>query len=232
MRNFILSILCCVSLQISYAQEIAFRLAVYDKINHEDITDAEVKLQDLNSLREYKKISNDTGYVFLSLAPAERYRLEVNTKNDGTGTGYLSYTYMLSKKDVLSKKTFDVELEKVKRSDSGLLPAMHFDYNIVQLNAENKKSLDDLLMMMKNFPSLKIEIGIYADCREDSSLLSKREAVIISYVNEKTESKNVVVKKYGNIRALNQCDCSSKFFTCSEEKYTENRRAEFKVISF
>lgn len=232
MKSFFFSLALSIGLQFCFAQEISFRLAVFDKINREPIIRAQVKLQDLNSLREYQMTSNDSGFTNFALSPATRYRLEVSTKDDGSGTGYLSYTYILSEKEVASKKTFEVELEKVKHTDSGLLPAIHFEYNNPTLTAENQNTLDNLLKMLKNFPSLKIEIGIYSDCHENSMLVSKRAYAIITYLAAKGETGRAVVKEYGNVRALNQCDCSNPHFVCSEEKYLENRRAEFKVIAF
>jgi len=232
MRSFILFFICALSSQFSCAQEISFRVAVYDKMSRQPITGATVKLQDMNSLREYKANSNDSGFVNFKLTPTARYRLEVSTKDDGTGTGYLSYNYMLSEKEVASKKTFEAELEKVKHTELGLVPAMHFEYNNPTLNAENQTTLDNVLKMLKSFPSLQIEIGVYADCHENEMLVAKRAAAIANYLAAKGEIKRAIVKEYGNVRALNQCDCSNKNFICSEAKYTENRRAEFKVIAF
>lgn len=232
MRNFIFSLACIFSLRFCYAQEISFRLVVYDKMNRQPIAGASVKLQDLESLREYKMTSNDSGYTNFKLKPSAHYRLEVSTKNDASGTGYLSYNYMLSEKEVTSKKTFEAELEKIKHSVSSLVPAMHFEYNNPTLSAENKAALDNVLKMLKNFPSLQIEIGIYADCHENDMLVTKRANAIKDYLADKGETKHATVKEYGNVRAINQCDCSNPHFICSEEKYLENRRAEFKVIAF
>lgn len=229
MRNFIFSLVCTFCLHFCYAQEISFRLVVYDKMNRQPITAANIKLQDLSSLREYKTTSNDSGFANFKLKPSAHYRLEVSAKNDVAGTGYLNYNYILSEKEVASKKTFEVELEKVKHTDSGLVPAMHFEYNNPTLSAENKTALDNVLKMLKNFPSLKIEIGVYADCHENDMLVTKRANAIKDYL---AATNHAVVKEYGNVRALNQCDCSNPHFICSEEKYLENRRAEFKVIAF
>ena len=138
---------------------------------------------------------------------------------------------MLSEKEVASSRVFEAELEKVKHTESGLLPAIYFDFKSSLLNDDNKQALDNVVKMIKSFPSLQMEIGVYTDCREDKEITSKRARAIIDYFSALGETKHVVVKEYGNIRALNQCDCSSTF-TCSEEKYLENRRAEFKVLSF
>lgn len=232
MRSFILAILCCTGAMPVVAQEISFRLAVYDKINREPITGATVKLQDLSSMREYKMTTNEAGLAKFELAPATRYRIEVSTKDDGSGTGYLSYTYLLSENEARQKKTFDVELEKVKHNESGLIPAMHFDYNSATLSAENLATLDNVIKMLKSFPSLQIEIGIYADCRENAMLITRRATAIADYLKTKGGDKQAHVKEHGNVRAQNQCDCSSTHSDCPEAKYTENRRAEFKVIAF
>lgn len=232
MKAYILTIFYAAGFCFCYAQETTFRLAVYDKITHEPITGAQVRLQDLSSLREYKMAANDSGLTTFTLKADARYRLEVSTRSITTGEGYLSYTYMLSEKDLKGKKIFQVELEKVKQAESGMLPAMHFEYNKTALSTENKTTLDNLSKMMEGFPSLQIEIGLYADCREEQDILTKRASAITDYLTQKGLEKRAPVKEYGNVRALNACNCASKSYSCTEEKYYENRRAEFKVIAF
>ena len=223
---------CTLATLTCAAQEIPFKLIAYDKMNRNPIPGAQVKLQDLNSLREYNVTANENGVADFMLEKATRYRMEVSKNSVGTSTGYLSYSYMLSENEVASKKTFEAELEKVKHTDSGLLPAMYFDYGKATLSGENEVTLENALKMTKSFPTLQIEIGVYADCREQKDILSKRVGAIANYLATKGESKKIVVKEYGAVRALNQCDCSNQFVVCSEEKYLENRRAEFKVIAF
>lgn len=232
MKAYLLTIFYAFTLCLSYAQETAFRVAVYDKMTHEPLTGAQVRLQDLSSLREYKMAANDSGLTTFTLKTNARYRLEVSARPLTTGEGYLSYTYILSEKDLGSKKTFQAELEKVKQAESGLLPAMHFEYNKTALSDENKTALDNLCKMMEGFPSLQIEIGLYADCREEQEILEKRASSISEYLNKKGVGNRAPVKAYGNVRALNACNCATKSYACSEEKYYENRRAEFKVIAF
>lgn len=232
MRSFILCLVCALCFHVGVAQEISFRVLVFDKLNRQPIAAATVKVQDLVSLREYKTTTNDSGIATLQLKPTAHYRLEVNAKEDGSSSGYLSFSYMLSEKEAALKKIFSVEMEKVKHTDSGLLPAMHFEYNNPTLSTENQTTLDNVLKMVGSFPSLQIEIGVYADCHENDMLVAKRATAIKDYLTAKGETKHVVVKEEGNIRALNQCNCANPNIICSEEKYLENRRAEFKVIAF
>lgn len=232
MKNFILSLACTAGILFCAAQEVPFKLIAYDKNNRNPIAGAQVKLQDLNSLREYNVITSDAGQADFMLEKGTRYRLEVSKNSNGTSIGYLSYSYMLSENDVTSKRTFEAELEKVKHTESDLLPAMYFDYGKAKLSAENLASLDNALKMLQSFATLQIEIGVYADCREDKAMTAKRASAIGIYLASKGETKRITVKEYGSIRALNQCDCSNQFIVCSDEKYLENRRAEFKVVAF
>lgn len=231
MRNLLLISILLAGKILFAADEVPFKIVVYDKSNRYPIPGAEVKLQDLNSLREYKVLANDSGFTNFKLDKNTRYRLEVSKNSTGSSVGYLSYSYMLSEKEVASARVFEAELEKVKHSESGLLPAIYFDFKSAVLNQDNQIALDNVLKMLETFPTLQMEIGIYNDCREDKNITSNRARSIVDYFAAKGETKRVTVKEYGNIRALNQCDCSSSF-TCSEEKYLENRRAEFKVLSF
>ncbi len=232
MKNFILSLACTAGILFCAAQEVPFKLIAYDKTNRNPIAGAQVKLQDLNSLREYNVTTSDAGQADFMLEKGTRYRLEVSKNSTGSSVGYLSYSYMLSENEVASKRTFEAELEKVKHTESGLLPAMYFDYGKAELSAENMASLDNALKMLQSFATLQIEIGVYADCREEKAMSAKRATAISSYLTSKGVVKRISVKEYGNVRALNQCDCSNQFIVCSDEKYLENRRAEFKVIAF
>ncbi len=231
MRNLFLVSVLLVSKLLLAADEVPFKVVVYDKSNRYPIPGAEVKLQDLSSLREYKVLANDSGFTHFKLDKNTRYRLEVSKNSSGASVGYLSYSYMLSEKEVVSTRVFEAELEKVKHHDSGLMPAIYFDFKSASLSTENQHALDNILKMLETFPTLQMEIGVYTDCREDKDITGKRARNITDYLVSKDITKRVVVKEYGNVRALNQCDCSSTF-TCSEEKYLENRRAEFKVLSF
>src|ERR1043165_801059 len=154
MKNLLFLFLLSNNAIFCFAQNIPFHLVVYDKMNREPIAGAMVKMQDMSSPHQYNAVAGEDGSVDISLAPAERYRLEVTTKDDGSGTGYLNYTYTLSSKEINEKKAFTADLEKVKHNESGLVPAMHFVYNNPGLSEENQAALNNVLTMVKSFPSL------------------------------------------------------------------------------
>lgn len=228
----LLTLLCTAGILACSAQGIPFKIITYDKIQRAPVSGAQVNLRDINSAREYKATTNESGSVDFQLEKGTRYRLDISKNALGSSISYLNYSNTLSENDIATKKVFDVELEKVKRSDVGNLTAMYFEYDKATLSGDNESSLDNAVKIMKCFPTLQIEIGVYADCREHKEVIAKRVSYVANYLANKGESKRITVKEYGASRALNQCDCSTQSTSCSEEKYLENRRAEFKVIAF
>ena len=212
--------------------QIPLRVTVYDKFTRQPIAATKVTLQELTSMRELTGVCNDSGFCSFKLQPEARYRMEVMPPAGGANDDYMGYSCIVATKDIAGKNNFVVELERVKHAESGLLPAIYFESNQPGLSAENEAALKNLLQMLSSFPSMQIEIGVYCDCREAADLAGARAQALKSYLAQKGGAKQVTVKEFGNVRPLNQCNCSNKNFTCPEDKYKENRRAEFKVISF
>lgn len=229
-RKVLAALLLLVGVLGSIAQS-PLRVNVYDKFSRQPIAGSKVHLQDLNTRRDFNGTCNDEGYCTFDLPPAASYRLEVWAPT-GIGDGYMGYSYVLTANEIKGKGSFSVELERVKRTEQGLLPAMYFESNQTTLSPDNQAALDNLLKMLAGFPSMQVQIGVYSDCREAVSLVSNRARAIQDYITTKNGSKQVTVKEFGNVRPLNACDCSSKNTGCTEEKFKENRRAEFKVVSF
>lgn len=232
MKQALFSIFFVLLSTVGIAQSYSFKVIVYNKMNRQPIIGASVKLKSVVSDKEYTQTTDDSGKAVVKVDALTKYKLEVSKENNTNGEGFFSYAYMLGESELKSGKLFVVELEKVRRNESGLLSAMYFDANTSVLSTQNIFALDNLLQMLKHFATLQVEVGVYADCREPVSLVQDRVAAIQKYLQSKGETKRVTVKPYGNVRALNFCDCSNSKVVCTEEKYQENRRAEFKIISF
>jgi outer membrane protein OmpA-like peptidoglycan-associated protein len=232
MKSSFLAATFVLFLLVANAGDTNFRVLVMNKMNREPIAGAKVTLQEVFSLRTYNSTTNDSGFATFEIDLTMKYRLDVSKDAAGSSVAFMGYSYMLSDKDFSSGRAFEVELEKIKRNDFGLLTAMYFDYKKSDLNPDNKTSLDNAINMLKQYPTLRMEIGIHADCRESESITGLRADAIGKYITEKGFIKQVSVKKYYNTKPLNSCDCYSSLVPCSDEKYTENRRAEFKLLSF
>lgn len=215
-----------------FAQLYSFKVIVYNKMNRQPIAGASVMLKSVTTDKEFVQLTDDSGKATVKLDALTKYKLEVSKENSATKEGVLSYAYMLGESELKAAKLFVVELEKVRRDEAGLMSTMYFEQNATVLSEKNIFALDNLLQMLKHFVALQVEIGVYADCREPATIVQERVLAIQSYLQSKGEAKRATVKAYGNVRALNYCDCSNSKVVCTEEKYQENRRAEFKIISF
>lgn len=214
------------------AADVNFSVMVFDKRNREPIAGAEVKLIDMNSLRANTSVSSDSGVARFVLNNNTRYRIDVSKDSKGSSTVFLSFSYLLTDKELNAGRIFEVELEKVQRNNAGMIPSTFFDYKKTDLNSDNLSVLDNAISMLKQFPTLQIEVGVHSDCREALDIVSQRVLNVERFFADKGDmAKRVTIRNYGKSKALNQCDCALSI-PCSEAQYFENRRAEFKIIAF
>lgn len=232
MKKYLLIMVALVSWGVGQAGEVSFSVMVFDKRNREPIPGAEVKIVDMNSLRPYTQTASDSGIARFELNANARYRIDVSKDAKGSATVFLTYSYVLTDKELNAGRIFEVELEKVQRNNAGMIPSTFFDYKKTELNSDNLSVLDNAVAMLKQFPTLQIEVGVHADCREALDVVSLRVLNVERFFADKGDmAKRVTVRNYGKSKALNQCDCALSI-PCSEAQYFENRRAEFKIIAF
>ena len=87
--------------------------------------------------------------------------------------------------------------------------------------------LTQLAILLKEHPSLQIEIGSHDNGKETEQVTANRAAAIVSYLTvlgvERTRLSN---KGYGNTTPLINCTEQP----CSEEQLQQNTRVEVKVM--
>ncbi|MDD3803976.1 MAG: OmpA family protein [bacterium] len=104
-----------------------------------------------------------------------------------------------------------------------------FDYNKATLRKESYPVCDSLAMIMKENPSIKVEIGGHTDSRGSSSynrkLSQSRAESVRNYLISKhsIDSKRIIAKGYGEDVLLISPEKN-------EADYQTNRRVEFKVL--
>lgn len=232
MKKYLLIVAALVSWGIGMAGEVAFSVMVYDKRNREPISGAEVKIVDMNSLRPYTQTSSDSGIASFQLNTNARYRIDVSKDSKGSSTVFLTYSYVITDKELNAGRIFEVELEKVQRNNAGMIPSTYFDFKKSDLSSDNLSVFENAVTMLNQFPTLQIEVGVHADCREALDVVSVRVLNVERFFAAKGDlAKRVTIRNYGKSKALNQCDCAVSI-PCTEAQYFENRRAEFKIISF
>jgi len=112
------------------------------------------------------------------------------------------------------------------------LQGILYDLDKYDLRFESKLVLDSLFIILKNNPSITIEIGSHTDSRAPADynleLSKKRAQSCLTYLISKGIAKDRMVSVgYGEAKLLN--DCSDEI-DCTEAEHQINRRTTFRVL--
>ncbi|SKC01208.1 Outer membrane protein OmpA [Salegentibacter salinarum] len=205
-----------------------------------------------------KVLEEDTGEPLVN-ASVKLYtdgKLYDSIATDGAGNysiavNYFSkYRLQADKEDYDSKEKFNKPREEeqeinfsLRRNTLALVPGTDissllniknilFDFDMANIRSDAQIELEKLLMVMQDYPDLKLEIRSHTDSRGSDSYnkaLSERRAQSTKrYLIEKGISEQrLKAKGFGEERLLNDCGNGS---ACSSAEHQRNRRSEFIVL--
>ncbi len=143
-----------------------------------------------------------------------------------------------AKKEELTKKISDVfeispTYSKGKTEEISFLLKIYYDVGRASVRKSAFGELRKLLALLKDNPSISIEISSHTDSngtKKANLKLSKRRASAIKkwLVKKGITSSRIIAIGYGESRPVNHCIDGIK---CSEEELQLNRRTEFKLIT-
>lgn len=121
--------------------------------------------------------------------------------------------------------------QSIKEGDVIELKSIFYDYDKWNIRADAASDLRSLAQIMKDNPSLEIELSSHTDQRGSSSynqvLSEKRAKSARDYLLQRgIEPSRIVAVGYGENRLKNTCNI------CSEADHQENRRTEVLVTKF
>jgi outer membrane protein OmpA-like peptidoglycan-associated protein len=152
--------------------------------------------------------------------------------------GKFSQTESVTTKGLDRSKTLYVTLKLgVNNLDAGavfVLKNIHYDFDQSFIREEAGRILDNLVNVMSQNPTLRIELSSHTDSRGKDSynlrLSQQRAEAAVNYlVNKGIEPSRMVAKGYGEARLLNHCGNGVQ---CSEDEHQANRRTEIKVLKY
>lgn len=152
--------------------------------------------------------------------------------------GKFSQTEHVTTKGLDRSKTLYVTLKLgVSHLGEGavfVLKNIHYDFDQSFIRAEAGRILDNLVNVMSQNPTLRIELSSHTDSRGKDAynmrLSQQRAEAAVNYlVNKGVERSRMVAKGYGETRLLNQCGNGVQ---CSEDEHQANRRTEIKVLKY
>jgi outer membrane protein OmpA-like peptidoglycan-associated protein/tetratricopeptide (TPR) repeat protein len=186
------------------------------------------KITIVNSNKESKTLVSDASGTFMySLESASVYEVMVEKPKFMTNMFVVS-TLDMSPSTI--RKTFS--LEEIKVGD--VFMVKNITYDIITSNIRNaaKPELDKLVTILKDNPTMEIELGSHSDSRGDDEtnmFLSDKcvKAAVAYIVSKGILQRRVTGIGYGETKPLNRCKNGVK---CSEEEFQINNRTEIKVI--
>lgn len=111
---------------------------------------------------------------------------------------------------------------------------IYYDYDRATIRSDAKSALDDLVMLLKYYPEMKIRLTSHTDARGKKGYnmrLSKRraEAVVRYLIDHGIGKGRLQAKGMGERVMINDCYDG---VICTEEQHQENRRTEFVIIEY
>lgn len=168
------------------------------------------------------------------------YQLEQNSDYSVVANqqGRYSQTEFVSTKGLDRSQTLYVTLKlgvcELKNDAEFVLKNIFYDFDKSDIRPDAALVLDNVVAILKQNPTLKIELSSHTDSRgnDDYNLkLSQRRAdAAVKYIVSKgISASRVVAKGYGEKRLLNRCGNGVQ---CSEEEHQINRRTEIKILEY
>jgi outer membrane protein OmpA-like peptidoglycan-associated protein len=181
--------------------------------------------------RVLEEVSADPQGVF-------RLRLEPNCTYNLAGRlkGFLDDNEVVSTLGLVSSTELAavLELTEIRENLVVELKNIYYDYGRYYIRQDAVDDLDNLVGLMNEYPSMKIEISSHTDSRGsddfNKTLSQKRAETCVDYlVTKGIDADRLVARGYGEYLLKNDC---ANGVDCSEEAHQVNRRTEFKVLAF
>lgn len=158
------------------------------------------------------------------------------TLSAGKDKYFRSSEQIVSTLNITNDTTLEVKIYLDPIPDEGVeftLQGIYYDVDKSDIRPDAAKVLDSLVVILKNNPTLIIELASHTDSRaeEDYNLkLSQRRAQsCVDYLVKKGIAKDrLKAVGYGESKLVNDCVDG---VDCTEEQHQENRRTTFRVLS-
>lgn len=206
------------------AKTLWVRGKVFDKKTNKGLPSA-VELTDLATQEVSSKVQTDeTGSYLITLPVGKDYAFNVNRK----GYLFFSENFSLSQNIPDSTYNIDIPLQPLEANAAVILKNIFFGVNEYGLQPASTSELDKVVMLLKENPTLKIQINGHTDnvgkAADNIKLSNDRAQSVVKYlVTKGIDIKRLSFRGFG----ADQPIADNK----TDEGKAQNRRTELKVIS-
>ncbi|MES2689363.1 MAG: OmpA family protein [Bacteroidota bacterium] len=158
------------------------------------------------------------------------------TLSGGKEKYFRSSEQLVSTRNIITDTTIEVKIYLDPIPDEGVeftLQGIYYDVDKSDIRPDAAKVLDSLVVILKNNPSLLIELASHTDSRAEEEynlkLSQRRAQSCVDYLVKKGIAKDrLKAVGYGESKLVNDCVDG---VDCTEEQHQENRRTTFRVLS-
>jgi outer membrane protein OmpA-like peptidoglycan-associated protein len=151
--------------------------------------------------------------------------------------GYLNSSRIVDIKklsqDERKSKTYVVYLvlDKIHIGKEIVMEDIYYDFDKWIIREDAKPALDTLAMLLRDNPTIRIELSSHTDCRGsdvyNSELSQRRAQSAVDYlINQGIGVGRMSAVGYGENRPKVNCICED----CTEEQHQQNRRTSFTIL--
>lgn len=189
-------------------------------------------------------LTDENGAVFQALTAnkmGDQLDYTIRLSRPGYLKKELVYTTKLEQPGVVElNKALDMTLDKlavgVDLATLIEIKPIYFDYAKYAIRKDAAIELDKIVKVMKEYPTMVIELGSHTDCRgsiaSNEKLSDNRAKASAAYIKARIPNpERIYGKGYGEAKLKNDCGCEGPVkSTCSEAEHQENRRTEFIIM--
>jgi len=206
------------------AQTLWVKGRVFDKTTRKGLPSG-VELTDLSTRTLISQLQTDeTGNYLITLPKGKDYAFNVNRK----GYLFFSENFPLSQLKEDTVYYIDIPLQPIEANAAIVLRNIFFESNKYELKPESEVELDKIVQLLKDNPTLKIQINGHTDnsgsAAENITLSGNRARSVTSYLISKgIDAGRLSSKGWGDTQPVAG--------NTTPEGRAQNRRTELKVIS-
>lgn len=213
----------------SSADAFAFQGMVINKDNRSALPNTKVTIIGMES-RDVKVITTDSlGWFKVQMKKDACYAIKSEKDK--------FYTYklnLMTDKLIENGHNHVVEMEKIEIGQIFELDKIFYEYADYKLNEEAKTSLMQVVDLLKDNPSISIELRSHTDSRGSDkfniTLSQKRAKHAADFIiHQGINISRIVARGYGESQLIFPCGDSIE---CEEEQHQQNRRTEMKILDY
>ncbi len=215
---------------------------VRDAQTGELLDSVKVEIKDVRTGQQVvSNLTDDKGEVFQSLASnklGDVLNYTIQLSRPGYLTKEVRHTLALTQPGVIElHKALDLTMDKL---EAGIdlatvidIKPIYFDLGKYAIRKDAAVELDKIVKVMKEYPTMVIELGSHTDCRgsiaSNEKLSDNRAKASAAYIKARIPNpERIYGKGYGESKLKNGCACEGPVkSTCSEAEHQQNRRTEF-----